>query len=831
MSGESRSENDDEDVRIANVDKTTSFETQANSDISAANAVSDGDRIDPGVSSKQNLDLRLRESSIDTSESSSAKQRRTTAIVGFLSGVNKSGTDTGDDNLADESSRPRRRTLAEAADHTLHAVQHAAEDAFHEAFHAPSAKYAWNDEHTKIFRQGGHLEENWLPEFLDLILVAGLIKLGDGLHYCGLHSEELFFVGVEFLIIFSTRYMIDEFMWHFYLDDVWNQLCFFIFIIGIFIMTKMVSYSMDEITYECSMSVFHLTLFFTGLLITRVVLTMFWMVELMFDQDARDLYYMYPLRNLATMCLCLAGIILLNVDEDLDLVTAYALLGGVIFIEYYFHFYKALHSHPLVNINRYWPLSILGIPTHDHDRERLFECDEELETVQTRCGVFILIVLGESMIQLLIPSFDLEHKDGMVFLTITGLTLVWLVAKQFFDAAQRVPHDHALRRCMQSGNQWIVMHAVSGWFAFILGIGLKFLYADLRYEADTNMEHIIFMSVGCFGTVGCFTFMRFLHKGWGSWPSNRPRLLGYLLRFMVALLHLSVAYWGVTRSEHIVLCHTCIAALLTSLDLYNYKVEHVLADAFEDNDSDYGGGSHDHHDGPIRKGSSPSRTAMEASPVDLTTGSLSLDRSDSNSSLGHIALDVMESSAEGSSSGGTPSRNNQKTMSRENSYARLNNSSSNIHATSKGSNSNLMSRDNSYTKLHSSSSNVFGSSSNIFDLLKERRERGANKGKQQGQVTGSGLSSGGEKRPGKGSNNGNMSPAGSVVNSRTPSRAASSSNIFADAVSPDGTLDMDKVRARLTPSDSGVRVLLDKESNDEDVIRVTKGAEPGRKKP
>ena len=46
------------------------------------------------------------------------------------------------------------------------------------AAHRPSAKYAWNDEHTKIFRQGGHLEESWLPEFLDFDSGAGLIKLG-----------------------------------------------------------------------------------------------------------------------------------------------------------------------------------------------------------------------------------------------------------------------------------------------------------------------------------------------------------------------------------------------------------------------------------------------------------------------------------------------------------------------------------------------------------------------------------------------------------------------------------------------------------------------------
>ena len=101
------------------------------------------------------------------------------------------------------------------------------------------------------------------------------------------------------------------------------------------------------------------------------------------------------------------------------------------------------------------------------------------------------------MIQLLIPSFDLVHKDQMVVLTIMGLLLVWSVAKQFFDAAQRVPHGHALRRDMRSGHQWILMHGISGWFTFVLGIGLKFLYADLRYEQDAMGEHSTFMAVGC----------------------------------------------------------------------------------------------------------------------------------------------------------------------------------------------------------------------------------------------------------------------------------------------------------------------------------------------
>jgi hypothetical protein len=758
----------------------------------------------------------------------SSKQNRNLTVSSLMNTVD---TGEGDEETSTKSSkaRSRRSTVFDVADEAIHAL----EDVMHDAFHAPSAKYTWNEDHTKLFRQGGHLEENWLPEFLDLILVAGLIKLGDGLHYCGLHFSELCFVGVEFLIIFSTRYMIDEFMWHFYLDDVWNQMCFFSFIVGLFLMTKMMSFSLDD-NYECSLSVFHLSLFFGGLLITRVILSMFWMVELYFDDDARDLYYMYPVRNMLSICLSIAGIVLLNAVDSFEVEYAYGMLGGVIFVEYYFHFYKAIHRSPLLDLNEYWPLRYFSIKTHDHDHERLFECDEELETVQTRCGVFILIVLGESMIQLLIPSFDLAHKNEMVSLTVIGLALVWLVAKQFFDAAQREPHGHALRRTMQSGTQWIVMHAISGWFAFILGIGLKMLYADLRYDEETNMEHIWFMSIGAFGTVASFTYMRFLHKGWGEWPHNRNRLLGYLLRFGIGLIHLTVPYWGMDRPDLVVLSHTCIAGFLVSLDLYNYKIEHHLNNDEKDGESveKYYEGNNDggdtpdnvtyNEDGSVAGStiSSPKRTGFEQ------MFGLNLDRSDSSASFSLFpGFGQSPNNAEGSAGTGTPNRG----LSRDNSYANLNGSSSNIYAPREGSNVRL-SREGSYSKISGSSSNLFGSSSNLLgalDLLKERRERGA-KGRGGAQPSSSHSSHHKEKEkekpPHRIPNRHSSSSAviGSNTPSKTNSRANSSSNIFADAVAKDGTLDMEKIRARLGSPETYTKVLLDEDDSEDeaDVISV-----------
>jgi len=461
-------------------------------------------------------------------------------------------------------------TISEGLDGLVHAAK--------DFVHAPAARYEWNEDHTKVFAQGGHLEENWLAEFLDLILVAAFIKLGDGLFYCGLSFHEYFFVSIEFAILFKTRYMIDEFMWHFFMDDTWNQFLFFLFIVGVYIMTLMVSIDYDYYTKTCDLNSFHLITFFSGLMLTRFILCLFWSVELYFDTKARDSYYMIVVRNLITILLCVAGMVL-NTIDTFDAFNSYYIMLAITINEFYGQFYKGIHKKPLIELNQYWPFNKMGIDDHDHDHERLFECDEELHTVQNRCGVFVLIVLGESVIQLLIPSFDMNHGTDMIYLTIMGLLLVWSVARQFFDAAQRVPNGHALRRCMQSGTQWIVMHCVSGWFTFIMGIGLKFLYEDLREGKLATVSHKYAISLGSTGGVMCFTYMRFLHKGWGEWPSNQNRLLAYFLRFSIGILHFLVTWWdGLHENDpgHIVTCHAVIAIVMNTLDLYQFKSEHYL---------------------------------------------------------------------------------------------------------------------------------------------------------------------------------------------------------------------------------------------------------------
>ena len=425
--------------------------------------------------------------------------------------------------------------------------------------HTHTRSHTHTHTHT---RTRSHICPCRLPEFLDLILVAAFLKLGDGLHTCGLSGQEFFFTAMEFLLIFSTRYMIDEFWWNFYLDDLWNQFLFLLYIMGVFLIALMVSYTQvaavavggagagrylaaaSDNGGVCVLDDFHLVGFFSGILITRSVLSVFWyvyagavgisivlaacacpvchvppshpspltpplphrLVELYFDEEARGNFYMHPTRNFITIAISIAGIVLNNTEshEMWQRDHSVYLMAAIVFNEYYLHFYKCIHTEPLVQLNEVWPLSRLNIRSKDHAHEVLFECDEELEAVQTRMGIFILIVLGEGVIQLLLPSFDtgsVEMREGVcvcvslcvcvcvcmymyvcgyvrmctctnpspwpphagvLYLTLMGLLLIWSIAKQFFDAAQRVPSGHALRRCMRSGIQWLVMHAVSG---------------------------------------------------------------------------------------------------------------------------------------------------------------------------------------------------------------------------------------------------------------------------------------------------------------------------------------------------------------------------------
>ena len=195
--------------------------------------------------------------------------------------------------------------------------------------HKPVHRYEWNEEHTSVFRNGGHQEENWLPEFLDLILIAGMIKMGNGLHDCGLNSADIFRTSMQFFLIFSTRYMIDEFWWNFYLDDLWNQILFFLYIAGVFLIALMVSYSVDTSMDEfyCQVSGFHIIIFFSGLLLTRSVLIVFWLVELYFDVAARADYYMHVIHNSITIAISIAAIVSINGHDTSESSSGYLMAG------------------------------------------------------------------------------------------------------------------------------------------------------------------------------------------------------------------------------------------------------------------------------------------------------------------------------------------------------------------------------------------------------------------------------------------------------------------------------------------------------------------------
>jgi hypothetical protein len=144
-----------------------------------------GGGLESDLEAGKDGELRKRESS----RTKSMREKRQSKVVSTILPI-----------LRPPEERPEGAHIHAGIDEVLHVFD----------LHAPTQKYTWNEEHTKVFRNGGHLEEHWLNEFLDLILVAALIKLGDGMYYCGLTMDEYFFVCVEFFLLFKTRYQVTE---------------------------------------------------------------------------------------------------------------------------------------------------------------------------------------------------------------------------------------------------------------------------------------------------------------------------------------------------------------------------------------------------------------------------------------------------------------------------------------------------------------------------------------------------------------------------------------------------------------------------------------------
>ena len=167
---------------------------------------------------------------------------------------------------------------------------------------------------------------------------------------------------------------------------------------------------------------------------------------------------------------------------------------------------------------------------------------------QRRLCMFIMMVLGEGVIQILDPTLNDDHLTRCYSYATCGLILLFSFAMLYCDAVLREnPDDHALRRSAFSGCVWVYMHGVLAFFMFLIGISIKLSYHDVVEDHQIYHQQDVLLGVSCGTVVLCLAIMRSRHKGSTVFfldanseeerCKKNKRIFNYSVRIFIAVFH------------------------------------------------------------------------------------------------------------------------------------------------------------------------------------------------------------------------------------------------------------------------------------------------------
>ncbi len=136
----------------------------------------------------------------------------------------------------------------------------------------------------------------------------------------------------------------------------------------------------------------------------------------------------------------------------------------------------------------------------------------DLELFQTRWGIWVMIVIGESVLQLLVHELNTHRLAHDYCFTLFSLTILFSLAMQYYDSCQRKWFEHAITKSAAAGMFWIWLHPIMTFFLFGIGAGLKMANAtDYKDKYNISYQSNLLIST-CMGLVTlCFSLMRFAH--------------------------------------------------------------------------------------------------------------------------------------------------------------------------------------------------------------------------------------------------------------------------------------------------------------------------------
>ena len=354
----------------------------------------------------------------------------------------------------------------------------------------------------------------WMFLFIDLVLVALTSKCALVMEYCTLSPRSFIFSATVFTVMFLTRQHLDEYCNRFYANDMFHRLCYFLYVGSFFTMALNVNTveNHSHMDWKCKVNIScqlglpctiptncPLTLtrhsplplpiplplpqpkanlygcgFGVGYCLSRSIVALLY-ASVMYDEPNKAFeQFCGPLCcriiTITFVAICVFCESMANSEGKKGLfppaLRIYIYLIATL-IEWA---YDLFHN------------VVLGLKKGGVDVPNVIVCLEyyplELMEYQERLGAFIMLVLGESMICLLLPYFNMNYASQTYIFHTMSYVIIFCFGIMYYDGANHpeTQQEHAVNHSLTSAFIYFWIHVLVGLSVFYTSCSMGILY-------------------------------------------------------------------------------------------------------------------------------------------------------------------------------------------------------------------------------------------------------------------------------------------------------------------------------------------------------------------
>ena len=421
------------------------------------------------------------------------------------------------------------------------------------------AKFVYNVELQafEITKAGSENQDGWIMLFLDLVYVGLFSKLASVFSVCSLSKHTFELCTAVFLITFVSRLSLDEYANRFFSNDVFHRVVFFAYTGGVF--TMVINVEVDAASgvtdNACGLNI-HSLGFLIGFCLSRLAIFLLYSSMNFHNRYASEQFWGVLWKIGVEVFVVIVVFLATHSTQQLGDTGSVALL--------YFSFVviEVLYSIGTIVLLANPPAGpsfsqlLLQVVTH-------YPVDVYLH--QERLGGFIMMVLGEAVISVILPTFLSNAVSS--FFAFSTLVIVFSFGLQYFDSVVRIKGqgtEHAMTRSLLSAFLFTWLHPVLALFMFFSSVALGLVYKDEDFVSDKDKQILVAISIGV--SVGLMEIMRTLHYGIDGVLAKKRKLWGKVSKVGFFLLHVTCPIYT-TDSVASVAVHASLLVVMNVADI------------------------------------------------------------------------------------------------------------------------------------------------------------------------------------------------------------------------------------------------------------------------